>query len=164
MLMTQPEGRINFNRRQVDLYSQEIEGWKETRDTLKEDCRFLEDLSASMNFHYGRIKELDLDIQEHAFIKKVRFPVHVFQGVRGLFSQWLGVAKRLEAECAAHSRDFGTVDDLNELRANIRECCDIVTPDSEFFSGEKLDHLASEAIDEHRAGLTEPLSDGLARS
>jgi len=162
--MTQPEGRINFNRRQVDLHAQEIKGWSEQQNRSQDDYWVLEDLTASMNFLYGRIKDLDLDVQELALIQKIRFPAQVFQDVRGLFPRWLEAATRLESECAVHSRDFGTVDDLNELRANIRECCGIVTPDSGFFSGEKLDHLASEAIDEHRAGLTEPFSVGLSRS
>lgn len=164
MTVTQPRERIAMSRQQVDLYERRIETWKVEHEQLKDGCWALEDLAERMNFEFERTKDLDLRVQESSFLKGMAFPPEVYKDVRGLFHRWLEVAIELEAVCPVLLKESADVDGLNALRANIEECKAIVTPDDEFFGDPRLDHLASEAIEQHRLGATEPTSDGLTCS
>ena len=149
MIKTHPRERIEFNRRQVERCWQDVEEWKQKNDPLRGGQRVIEDLVSVVNHSYIRIKDLDLDVQEQAFINEVDFPAEIYRDVRALFGRWLAVARLVEPEGGNHS-----IEGFEELKASIRESELITTPDSEFFSGEKLDVMAGQAIEEHHAGCS----------
>ena len=76
MSMTQPLARIKYAAKEVGRFSEDIEDWKQEHEKLT-DCWFWEDMIAKANFLFGRIIDLDLDIQEAIFGEKsrIRFSV-----------------------------------------------------------------------------------------
>jgi len=53
--------------------------------------------------------------------------------------------------------EYGEINGLDALKANVKQAQSSLTPDDQFFDDDKLVSLRDEAIEAHRSGLTEPL-------
>lgn len=159
MIRTQPDGRIQFAEREVERYRNDIEGWKENLDDLAQDCRDFEDVVAKANFVYGRLLDLDMRLQEFAFKAEGEVDLNGIGKLQVIFREWLEVSQEFLPHVLRLEEKYGSVEGGTEFRANVKEARASLTPDDRFFNGDKLAELRDAAIDDFRAGLTEPLLD-----
>lgn len=157
MATTQSISRINFAEREVDRYQEDVNAWKPEHDPLNTDFWIWEDLVAKANFIFGRILELDTDIQEGVLTGKFEFDEEADVKVRDLLRQWSEVSVKVLQHVVQLEKLFGDVEGAQVLRANMKQAQSMLTPDSEFFNSEQLVELRDAAIEAHRSGQTEPL-------
>ncbi len=157
MQMTQSIRRIKKTEKEIDRFREDVEDWEKTEDALDEDCRAREDLIAKANFLFGRILALDEDYQEVVLTRDVAFDAGLDESIRSLLNQWFHLSRHLDKDARDVEGGYGVLDGVRDLRRNIRNAASILTPDDAFFRGDRLTALRDAAIDDHRAGLTEPL-------
>ena len=155
--------RFGFTR-DLDQYRQDVEewsshdleDWKTSHDELVQICWPAENFIAKANFHFDRIMKLDLEIQKHLFKGPDEYLV-LLHMARNTAAQWLAGAVYMRDTVKQLLAEYGTVDGYDELKANIEATQSFLTPDAEFFNSDELAEARDQAIESHRAGLTEPL-------
>ena len=73
----------------------------------------------------------------------------------GLYQWWLAPCDEILSELAKFESRFDSVDYAEQFRSAVQEVQGILTPDDEFFTGEKLAQLRDEAIDAYYRGECE---------
>jgi len=157
MAATQSIKRIDFAKKEVVRYRADVEDWKAEHDQLTADCWVWEDLVAKANFIFGRILDLDTDIQESVLAGQAEFDEATDRNLREVLGQWSEVSLVVLHHAVRLEKTYGDVDGAQVLRANIEQAQSILTADSEFFSSERLVELRDTAIEAHRSGQTESL-------
>jgi hypothetical protein len=133
-----------------------VANWKSRHDELVRICWVGENFIAKANFHFSRIVQTDLNIRKLIF----SYPdadTELLEMVRDLATEWLQGAVSMRDSAGRLLSDFGTIEGFDELKANIEAMQSFLTPDAEFFNSEGLAEARDQAIESHRAGLTEPL-------
>jgi hypothetical protein len=153
----QPLQRIEFAQKEVDRFHGDVDSWKLLHDDLQHECWLWEDLIAKGNFLFTRILDLDTDIQESVLSGADEFDPDLDCKIHKILAEWLEVACEIEPHILRLRNQYGTVDGGDELKSHIREARGILTPDNDFFAGDKLAELRDRAIEDNRAGLTEPM-------
>jgi len=156
-VMTQPLGRIEFTKRQVDRYKDDIQVWEGAHRELAEDCWVCEDLIAGANRLFDRLLNLDIQVQEYVLLE--RGEAGIQDKLRAVFSNWLTASLQVLPQAERLERDYGRIAGADELSENVKQAKAMLTPDDEFFSSDKLSLCSGEAIEANRSGLTEPLLD-----
>lgn len=158
MPMTQPSSRIKYAEKELDRFRDDVEDWKREHH-LVQVCWEYEDLVAKANFLYTRIIDLDEDIQEVCLLSGAEFHYELDQKVDQLLSSWLEISLEILPHIGDLEREYSSLDGAEDFRRNVKEVQAILTPDREFFAGDALVDLRDQAVDDHRAGRTEPLLD-----
>lgn len=149
--------RINFAKREVGRYQEDVDDWKPELDQRNTEFWVWEDLVAKANFLFGRILELDTDIQEGVLTGKTEFDEAVDGQVRDVLRQWNEVSVTVLQQVVGLVTTSGDEEGAQVLRANVKQAQSILTSDSEYFSSEQLVQLRDAAIEAHRSGQTESL-------
>jgi hypothetical protein len=157
MSMTQPIERIEYAEKEVGRYRDDVESLKRDHGTLAKECWVWEDLIAKANFIFDRIMHIDVQVQHCLLVGRCRDEEGLQEKLRDLLRAWLAVSLQVIAQGERLERDYGEVEGLDSLRANVQEARSALTPDDEFFAGDNLSALRDEAVEAHRSGLTEPL-------
>ncbi len=157
MVMTPSLSRINFAKIEVDRYQDDVNARKPEHDPRNTDSCVWEDLVAKANFLFGRILELDSDIQECVLSGKSEFDEATDSMVRDVLRQWGEVSLDVLQHVVGLENVYGDLEGAQVLRANVKQARSILTPDSEFFNSEQLVELRDAAIEAHRSGQTESL-------
>jgi hypothetical protein len=139
-----------------DWSNHDEEDWKSRHDELVRVCWAGENFIAKANFHFSRIMQTDLNIQKLMFNCPDADP-DLLHMVRDLATGWLQGAVSMRDSAKRLLSEFGTIEGMDELEANIEAMQSFLTPDAEFFDSEELAEARDQAIESHRAGLTEPL-------
>ena len=88
MSATQSILRTNFAKREVDQYQEDFNAWQSEQDQGNSSCWVWEDIIAKADFIFGRILELDTDIQEGVLTGKFAFDEAIAGKVHDLLRQW----------------------------------------------------------------------------
>jgi hypothetical protein len=152
------EKRVGFTKLEIDRLRHDIEDWKSNHDELTRSCWAWEDLIAKANFVFGRITKLDMDIQGFLFNSaEAAADPELLNASRDATAAWLAVSLPLLERSEQLLGEYGDVDGYEELKVNMRQANASLTSDEEYFDSEELAGARDNAIDSHRAGLTEPL-------
>lgn len=157
MNASQPKDRIGLARKDVRRFQKDVDKWKRHHDELENDGWVREDLIAKANFLFGRLLDLDNDIQEAVLSGKLAYHAEIDQEVTSLFRGWHEVATELLPLAERMQSEFGSVEGGDLLAVNLTQARDILTPDSEFFSSPMLEGLEEDALRQHRAEQTKDL-------
>lgn len=164
MGITEPIRRIKFAEKEVKRYRDDVEGWKKLHDDLQEDCWIWEDLIAKANFIFLRYLKLDHDIQQAILTSVIDYSEETEQEMWTLLRDWLDISRQLIPQVDRLKQSYGSVDGSEDLLRNVKEAEAMLTPDDEFFSGDKLVSLRDRAIEDHRSGETRTLLDDESQS
>jgi hypothetical protein len=156
--MTQSLDRIRFAEKDVVRFTEDVEEWKSNHDALANDCWMWENVIAKANLWFHQFIKLDESIQEVLFTKPEADPC-VQEELRQVLRRWLEFADAALLQAARLEREYGRVDGADGLESNARQARAFLTPDHEYFAGEKLGHAEERAIEAYRSGNTEPLLD-----
>ncbi len=157
MSMTQPLERIEFTKRQVNRYKDNME-WARAHTGLAEACWVLEDVIAEANYQFERLLKLDIQVQEHVLLE--RGDAEMQDRVSAVLNVWLTASLQVLPQTERLEGNYGQIAGADELREHVKEAKAMLTPDDEFFSSDKLlSDRSDEAIDAYRSGLTEALMD-----
>ncbi len=159
MQITQPLRRIESVARDIGRLRDDVILENQDRPIAPFEDRWpWENLVAKANFLFDRIMDLDSAIQELVLTDRVGFDRELDAKVGDLVIGWhetcLDVLPHVDRLIQAGHHVVGA----GKFRDNLSEARGILTDDREFFAGDHLDRLQDEAIDAHRAGLTEPMS------
>jgi hypothetical protein len=157
MMMTQPIERIEYAEKEVGRYKEDVESWKRAHDALVKDCWVWEDLIAKANFIYDRIMHVDDQVQHCLLVGRCRDELGLQQKLRDLLAGWLAVSLQVLPQGERLRREHGDAEGLDTLKENVCQAKAALTPDDEFFAGDRLSALRDEAIEADRLGRTEPL-------
>jgi hypothetical protein len=157
--MTQPLARIGYAEKEVDRYKVDVRDWKTKHSDLAERCWPWEDLAAKANFLFGRILDLDTDVQEEILAGRMEYDAEFDNKLRGLLREWLEVSEDVLPHLVRLEAEYEVIDGAAQLRDNIEQARAILTPDDQLFRAERLVELRDAAIDAHRRGMTESLLD-----
>lgn len=158
MNKTQPEVRLRYAQANVTSYR---EKWQTEHDRLRDVCWFWEDVVALAVLTYQRIIDLDSDVRESGFRNDLcqEDETEILDELRKLLQTWYRVSREVLTVGASVEREYGSVEKLSDLQAQVREAQGILTPDDQFFVSESIAQLRDQAIEEHRAGRTTGLLD-----
>jgi hypothetical protein len=159
MTTTQPRDLIKTARKDVRRYQKDIESWKRKRDGLHLDGWVWEDLIDKANFVYGRIQKLDKHLRHADLELGADIPEEAYDEVDKILRAWLELSVQLQPQTARVQQDSSHAAGYDVLLENIRAAKGSLTPDDEFFNNERFIEYRDQSVDEHRAGLTEPLLD-----
>lgn len=147
--------RIQLAEREVRRFREDVEDWSRTIEEMAQSGSVGADLVAKANYLLGRILDLDSSFREHVFRKSFDYSPEVESRLEDVLKQWLDLA--IHVDPSGQLSEAGQA--VEELRSNIQDVRDMLTPDDEFFQGEGLASLRDDAIRAHRAGETEALLD-----
>lgn len=147
--------RIEFARKGVERYREDVAEWQTTHAAVHE-CWLCEDLIGEANHLFARITDLDLWLHEMVFREPDSYNAQADALLTDLYRGWLDNSQALLPFAEQMGRDYKAVTGLETFRNNISEAEGILTEDATFFAGESLDRLAQQALAEHQAGHTEP--------
>ena len=147
--VAQPLDRIQFAAREIVRFRSDIDDGERTAPAS--DGWAWDEVVAKANFLFDRLIDLDLDIQELVLNDRMEYDPALGEKVRRLLRDWLDVSLRVIPHVEGH-----VVDGADLLRSRVTEARSMLTPGGEFFGGDELARLRDRAIDEHRAGRTEP--------
>ncbi len=157
MSMTQPIERIEYAEKEVGRYKEDVELWRRDHVALVKDCWPWEDAIAKANFIFDRVMHLDIEIQQYILVSRGLDETGLQVKLRDLLGNWLAVSLQVVPHGERLRREYGDAEGLDALKENVRQAQSILTPDDEFFFGDKLSTLRDEAIEAHQLGLTESL-------
>ena len=154
----QPATDIEFAEREVGRLREELESWKQALDQLDE-CWPGEELVVKANVLFGRIMDLDTDIQEGVLEGRIPHDPRLDAQVGDLLKQWLDTSLPLVLRIDRGGRgpDQEAVEANAGFREKIGQARMILTPDPDFFRDDRLIDLRDAAIEAHRSSLTKPL-------
>ena len=161
MSATQTVRRCENAARDVARLREDVtseEAWIRQHAAATGADRAWDDLFAKANFLFDRIVDLDVDLQGYALDHAPEPDAGLLNLTRSLIASWRQACLALRPYLAGSpSNESGAAARLLE---NLAEADGILTDDREFFAGDDLARLRDAAIDDHRAGLTEPMSHG----
>jgi len=157
MKPSEPLYRIKVVEKDVERYQHDVEEWKQQLDELESKCWVWEELIAKANYLFERFVKLDDDIQRSVLTGELEYDPAVQEEMSALLREWLDVSCCLVPHTDRIAADYGSADGTDELRTNIKAAEAMLTPDDEFFTGEKLVSLRDAAFDEHQRGETRAL-------
>lgn len=157
MHMTQPRERIEHTAREVARYREDVEAWQKDHDALAADCWTWEDMIATANFLFDQIMRQDVRVQRYLLVERGRDGADLQEQLCQVLLGWMDASLGVIAQGERLQQQYGRVEGLDALRENVSQAKSILTPDDEFFDPDRLAPLRDEAINDHRAGLTEPL-------
>jgi hypothetical protein len=155
MPQTETKERIEFARKCVQRYREDIAEWQ-AKHTAVHECWLCEDLISDANHLFGRINDLDVWLHETVFRQPDSYNAQADTLLTDLYRGWLEISRTLLPFAEEMGRDYKTVSGLETFRRNVSEAEGILTDDATFFAGENLDRLEQQALAEHQAGRTEP--------
>ncbi len=138
-------------RREVELYRDYSELWK-TEHNRAMACYKFEDLLAKGIQAFEDINRYDELYRSGVYSGRVKSDQKVVDGIKSLYALWLLPRDYLTRRMRALEKDGFKIKNAKEFRSCCREAVGILTPDEEFFQGEKLVQLRDAAIDANRQG------------
>ena len=138
---------------QLKLYEKRSETWKAQHDEAMY-CLDFENWLALGVFLFERITRTDERHREITYANPDAYSAELDREIRGLYEVWSrAIPASLDRLADLESRGF-RVEKVDEYRRCCEEAVGILTPDNEFFVGDKFVALRDEAIDSHLAGGT----------
>jgi hypothetical protein len=137
----------------LNAYADRAEQWKV--DHIEAKACY--DLEATLVWGLSLFFAIDLiDNNRHymVFRNSAEYDPAAEQAVENLYKDWLRPADQLLARIEEMERSGYVVKWSDPFRRACRETKGVLTPDSEFFTGDSLVALRDEAIDAHREGHT----------
>ena len=155
--VTQPDyvKRIRRCERELSVYRTDIEDWTAAHIAL-EKCWAWEDLLSKASYLYDHILEIDSDFQNLLVEHAEHYQAELDDKIRLLAYDWLSLSKMLIADAELSQDEYG-IEALNLLKEEVQNMELMLTPDDQFFDGEKIEHMELQAIEDHRRGTTQPL-------
>lgn len=135
---------------------QDAEPWKVEHDARME-CFQIEDAITAGNALFALVSEYDFQWHERVMSGVWPYSEASERPPEALYRLWLGAAERVLERAETRTREGHAIKGLEEYRDNVREARGVLTPDDDFFTSEELADLRDAAIEDHRAGLTEPM-------
>ena len=157
MSLTQPLGRIEYAKREVARYHDDVEDWKKEHDELRKKCWPWEDLVGKANWIFDQVLDVDLNIREAVFKGEIGFDAQLEERVYDVLRQWLEVSIVVTSHIDRLEKEYGSVEGGREFRRRISQAQAMLTPDSKFFGDENLARLRDKALEANARGLTERL-------
>jgi hypothetical protein len=165
LLVLRKEGKMaatdfdfDFIRSEVRLYQAESEAWKLAHRSAMR-CRALERRIAFGVFIFKQITRVDEDWRKEMFAGGLPFSEQIETAITEAYRNW-------GAACVPFLR---AIDDMAaegyevEGAAEFRHCCrevrGILTSDKDFFCGSEFATLRDAAVEAHRNGTTEGISE-----
>ena len=145
--------RVRNAEREVGRFR---EDWQVAYERMQ-GCWALEDIIDKANHLHGRILALDMTIQRLVAGAPDDYDPAVDSKLRDVLRQWFEVSRGMLGAVDDFERESGTLEGTGAFRENVKEAGAILTPDDAYFDSDALVELRDRAIDDHRAGLTEPL-------
>ena len=150
--------RVPVMRKQVEAYQDSSDSWKIDHDI----AMLCLDVQAAIEIGlaiFTQIVRLDEDYWELFYDDRIPEIPEVETAIPELVAQWYSVSLQLE-KVVVHLESAGyQVAGAEPIRVTIHKAKSILTPDSEFFDGEKLWAKRDQAIVENKEGRTSDLND-----
>jgi len=150
--------RVPVMRKQVEAYQDSSDSWKIDHDI----AMLCLDVQAAIEIGlaiFTQIVRLDEDYWELFYDDRIPEIPEVETAIPELVAQWYSVSLQLE-KVVVHLESAGyQVAGAEPFRVAIHKAKSILTPDSEFFDGEKLWAKRDQAIVENKEGRTSDLND-----
>lgn len=157
MIVHQPLARIALAEEIVLGFREDAASLTPNIAAARVDCARLEAVVARGNRVFGELMGLDSEVQRAVLSGECEFSPETDERVLQLVMEWVSVVRALGPGIDRCEPQDGSVAGVAELKANLREAEGILTPDDAFFGGDALAKLRDRAIEDHGAGLTEPL-------
>jgi hypothetical protein len=140
-------------RDQLKLYEKRPESWKTNHDEAIH-CLDFENWLAYGVFLFECITRVDERHREAAYANPDSYSEDFDREIRGLYEAWSkAIPDSLEQLAYLEKKGF-LVEKADEYRRCCEEARGILTPDNEFFVGDKLVALRDAAINSHLVGDT----------
>lgn len=162
MLATLHKERIRFTDRDVRRYGEDVNEFRSTWMECHRPVGICADLLAKANLIFTTLLDVDADLQAEMLRERDVACLAELEAVKGewatVLMNWvemsddlLDAAVRLQQLCK------GPIPGCETLMNSWKEAAGILTSDDEFFDPEHLAELRARALQEHRAGHTEPM-------
>jgi hypothetical protein len=158
MQMTQPLAHIEFTKQRVNRYKDDVQRWEQGHSELASDCWAWEDFIDDANRLFARLLKLDVQVQRYVLLDRGD-DAGMQDKLIAAVSEWLSASLQVLPQAERLESEYGRIAGADELKRNVKAAKAMLTPDDEFFSPETLSRYSDDAIEAHRAGLTEPLLD-----
>ena len=157
MTPTRPETRLPSIEADLDRLRGEVDDRMAEPVDPAEDGRAWGVILRGANAVFGRILELDLEARKSALAEPIDYDPELDAAIRQLLADWHHLAGSIAPHADRARVGDDSFEDVDAFRDNLVQAGAILTPDDEFFGGDELVELQDRAIDEHLAGLTEPM-------
>jgi hypothetical protein len=156
--MTAPDFDFDLIRSEVQLYQAQSEAWKPAHRSAMR-CGALERRLALGVFTFQQISQVDEDWRREVFAGRLPFSEQVETAITEAYRVWgTACAAFLQAIDDLEAEGY-EVEGADEFRRCCREVRGILTSDKDFFSAPELTALRDEAVEAHRNGTTEEMSE-----
>ncbi len=145
-------------RSEVQLYHAQSESWKPAHRSAMR-CRALERRLAFGVFTFRQITQSDEDWRAEVLESRMPFSEQVETSIADAYRLWATACAPFLRAIDEAEADGYEVEGAEEFRSCCREVRGILANDKEFFSGPELIALRDDAIDAHRNGATEEMSE-----
>lgn len=159
----EPKGGIAYVVKEFGYCRDRVAKWKQDHDALIGGLWAWEDLVEKAGRLFDRILELDDDLQGQFLRRERPFDAALAGEIAALMPDWLVLAQSVLQTIKPVEDDYGSVRGAPDLRVKVDQARAMLTPDPLFVAGDTLARLRDEAIEEHRAGRTEPMASNAAR-
>jgi hypothetical protein len=137
----------------LKVYEEEEETWNKRHDDAML-CRDLEDIVSLSIKLYCEIIELDEDVRLCEFDDRDS-EIRLLVKTNELLQRWVQTSGDVLESISRMERGGYSIDGSDRFRGFLKEAENILTDDSKFFTGPKLQKMESEAILTHNDGKTE---------
>jgi hypothetical protein len=159
MTITQPLSCVEYTATEVSRYKDDVALWNQNKQVVEYDRWISKDLVSKAKHLFDQLIDLDLAVQEFILVEHGNDDVGLTDRVRTFLRDWLTSSLQLILHIRRPSPSDSELEGLDRLLVCIEDAKSMLTPDEQFFDSAELVNLRDEAIDDHRAALTEPLFD-----
>jgi hypothetical protein len=145
-------------RDEVKLYEAKSEAWRLAHRSAMR-CRDLEARLALGVFTFNQISRADEHWRKEIYAGNLPFADEDERAILDAYRTWAGTCDLYLKAIAELESQHYAVEHAEEFRQCTREVRGILTSDENFFSGEQLTVLRDEAIEAHRKGATEEITE-----
>ena len=121
MSLTRPANRIEYAKREVARYREDVDGWKQGHECFEQDCWVWEETFLKANFIFSLILKLDVEVQKHILIDRSS-DIDLQEVLCAVLAQWLEASLKWQKHAIRLGHEYGVVEGTNELGENIRQC------------------------------------------
>jgi hypothetical protein len=165
MISARPEARIGYMEREIGRYREDVEGRPSPHEPPSSDCWPWEDVIDKANHLFDRLVELDTSLSESAFSRKPPGSaeyIDLDSKIREVIREWLSISENVVSLIPRLRSPARDSDGSDVFLGNVERARGMLTPDDEFFVGDKLVELRDAAIEAARRGEVEPMFDDVS--
>lgn len=140
-------------KRELDLFADQSERWKQDHQQAMACCTFEEVLSKGV-LVFDMITSADERWRAAVCAERTTYDPQVDEAVRAAYQAWLSPCEAILKDLDYFERTGFFVEHAKQFRSRWREAVGILTADDQFFAHDKLVEARDHALDELEADRT----------